>query len=98
MPLRSLADRHFASAPAPELSAMLLLASSLHGPRSAATTRSVRCCARSSLQPRRPMGAGRRGSCMSDLSRVRHVVLDMDGTLYKGTQLFAQTPPFLESL
>jgi NagD protein len=35
---------------------------------------------------------------MSDLSRVRHVVLDMDGTLYKGTQLFAQTTPFLESL
>jgi len=35
---------------------------------------------------------------MSDLSRVRHVVLDMDGTLYKGTRLFAQTTPFLESL
>jgi HAD superfamily hydrolase (TIGR01450 family) len=33
-----------------------------------------------------------------DLARVRHVVLDMDGTLYKGTRLFAQTPPFLESL
>jgi HAD superfamily hydrolase (TIGR01450 family) len=35
---------------------------------------------------------------MSDLSLVRHVVLDMDGTLYKGTRLFAQTVPFLESL
>ena len=35
---------------------------------------------------------------MSDLSLVRHVVLDMDGTLYKGTRLFAQTAPFLESL
>jgi HAD superfamily hydrolase (TIGR01450 family) len=35
---------------------------------------------------------------MSDLSRVRHVVLDMDGTLYKGTRLFAQTVPFLENL
>src|SRR3974390_2533641 len=35
---------------------------------------------------------------MSDLSLVRHVVLDMDGTLYKGTQLFAQSIPFLENL
>jgi 4-nitrophenyl phosphatase len=35
---------------------------------------------------------------MSDLSRVRHVVLDMDGTLYKGSRLFAQTVPFLENL
>lgn len=35
---------------------------------------------------------------MSDLSRVRHVVLDMDGTLYKGTRLFATTVPFLENL
>lgn len=35
---------------------------------------------------------------MSDLSRVRHVVLDMDGTLYKGSRLFAQTVPFLDSL
>jgi HAD superfamily hydrolase (TIGR01450 family) len=35
---------------------------------------------------------------MSDLSLVRHVVLDMDGTLYKGTRLFAQTIPFLERL
>ncbi len=35
---------------------------------------------------------------MSDLSLVRHVVLDMDGTLYKGTRLFAQTTPFLDSL
>ena len=35
---------------------------------------------------------------MSDLSRVRHVVLDMDGTLYQGARLFAQTIPFLENL
>jgi HAD superfamily hydrolase (TIGR01450 family) len=35
---------------------------------------------------------------MSDLSLVRHVVLDMDGTLYKGTRLFVQTVPFLDSL
>lgn len=35
---------------------------------------------------------------MSDLSRVRHVVLDMDGTLYKGSRLFTQTVPFLEQL
>jgi HAD superfamily hydrolase (TIGR01450 family) len=35
---------------------------------------------------------------MSDLSLVRHVVLDMDGTLYKGTRLFAQTTPFLGTL
>jgi NagD protein len=33
-----------------------------------------------------------------DLKRVRHVVLDMDGTLYKGARLFAQTVPFLEAL
>src|SRR5581483_10752846 len=31
-------------------------------------------------------------------SRVRHVVLDMDGTLYRGGQLFAATLPFLERL
>lgn len=35
---------------------------------------------------------------MSDLSRVRHAVLDLDGTLYKGSRLFAQTVPFLEQL
>lgn len=35
---------------------------------------------------------------MIELSRVRHVVLDMDGTLYKGTRLFPQTLPFLELL
>jgi len=33
-----------------------------------------------------------------DLARVRHAVLDMDGTLYSGTRLFAQTLPFLERL
>ena len=35
---------------------------------------------------------------MIDLARVRHAVLDMDGTLYSGTRLFAQTLPFLERL
>ena len=35
---------------------------------------------------------------MIDLSQVRHVVLDMDGTLYRGARLFAATLPFLERL
>jgi haloacid dehalogenase superfamily, subfamily IA, variant 1 with third motif having Dx(3-4)D or Dx(3-4)E len=35
---------------------------------------------------------------MSDLALIRHVVLDMDGTLYKGSRLFAQTVPFLDRL
>lgn len=35
---------------------------------------------------------------MIDLKRIRHAVLDMDGTLYKGARLFAQTVPFLEGL
>ena len=35
---------------------------------------------------------------MKDLARVRHVVLDMDGTLYRGARLFAQTLPFLKRL
>ena len=35
---------------------------------------------------------------MIDLSRVRHVVLDMDGTLYRGKRLFAHTLPFLKRL
>lgn len=33
-----------------------------------------------------------------DLGRVRHVVLDMDGTIYKGSRLFPCTLPFLEQL
>jgi len=32
------------------------------------------------------------------LKRIRHVVLDLDGTLYKGARLFPQTVPFLEGL
>jgi NagD protein len=32
------------------------------------------------------------------LARVRHVVLDMDGTLYRGKRLFAATLPFLDRL
>lgn len=35
---------------------------------------------------------------MIDLKRVRHLVLDLDGTLYKGERLFAETTPFLEGL
>lgn len=33
-----------------------------------------------------------------DLARVRHVVLDMDGTIYRGKRLFGCTLPFLERL
>ena len=32
---------------------------------------------------------------MTDLSKIRHVVLDMDGTLYLGDTLFPATRPFL---
>ena len=32
------------------------------------------------------------------LSRIRHVALDMDGTLYLGSRLFPFTPAFLETL
>jgi HAD superfamily hydrolase (TIGR01450 family) len=32
------------------------------------------------------------------LGRIRHVVLDLDGTLYRGDRLFAATLPFLERL
>jgi NagD protein len=35
---------------------------------------------------------------MADLARIRHVVLDMDGTIYLGKNLFPQTRPFLDSL
>jgi len=34
----------------------------------------------------------------SVMRNIRHVVLDMDGTLYKGSQLFECTLPFLEAL
>jgi HAD superfamily hydrolase (TIGR01450 family) len=33
-----------------------------------------------------------------DWSRIRHVVLDLDGTLYRGGRVFPQTLPFLERL
>jgi NagD protein len=33
-----------------------------------------------------------------DLRRIRHVALDMDGTLYRGKRLFEATLPFLERL
>ena len=32
------------------------------------------------------------------LPRIRHVVLDLDGTIYRGSQLFGVTLPFLERL
>jgi HAD superfamily hydrolase (TIGR01450 family) len=35
---------------------------------------------------------------MADLAKVRHVVLDMDGTIYLGKKLFPQTRPFLYDL
>lgn len=34
----------------------------------------------------------------SQLSEIRHLALDMDGTIYKGGTLFGFTKPFLESL
>jgi HAD superfamily hydrolase (TIGR01450 family) len=33
-----------------------------------------------------------------DLAHIRHFVLDLDGTLYRGNQLFPQTLPFLAQL
>lgn len=33
-----------------------------------------------------------------DLTRIRHVVLDLDGTLYRGDRLFEVTIPFLARL
>lgn len=35
---------------------------------------------------------------MPPLAKIRHVVLDLDGTLYKGDRLFPATLPFLELL
>lgn len=34
----------------------------------------------------------------SDLLRIRHLVLDLDGTIYRGSRLFPCTLPFLERL
>jgi NagD protein len=34
----------------------------------------------------------------ADLAKIRHVVLDMDGTIYLGKKLFSQTRPFLDDL
>jgi NagD protein len=34
----------------------------------------------------------------ADLGRIRHVALDMDGTLYRGKRLFDETLPFLDRL
>jgi NagD protein len=38
------------------------------------------------------------GRVTRDLGRIRHVVLDMDGTIYKGSRLFDCTLPFLATL
>lgn len=35
---------------------------------------------------------------MFDLRKIRHVVMDMDGTIYRGRELFPTTLPFLELL
>ena len=35
---------------------------------------------------------------MAELSAIRHVALDLDGTLYAGGTLFAWTPGFLATL
>jgi NagD protein len=35
---------------------------------------------------------------MADLAKIRHIVLDMDGTIYLGKRLFPQTRPFLDAL
>ncbi len=35
---------------------------------------------------------------MFDLKKIRHVVMDMDGTIYRGRELFPTTLPFLELL
>ena len=35
---------------------------------------------------------------MRRLRRIRHVALDMDGTIYMGMSLFPYTQPFLQGL
>src|SRR4051812_46691832 len=35
---------------------------------------------------------------MPNLSQIRHIALDMDGTIYLGKHLFPQTLPFLAKL
>ncbi len=41
---------------------------------------------------------GGHGTDLEKLRRIRHVALDMDGTIYKGGTLFAFTPAFLHRL
>ena len=38
------------------------------------------------------------GTLLQRLSRIRHVALDMDGTIYMGSELFPWTQPFLDGL
>lgn len=42
--------------------------------------------------------SGKRLPMPSDLTRIRHLVLDMDGTIYSGSTLFDCTLPFLQRL
>ena len=35
---------------------------------------------------------------MADLAKIRHIVLDLDGTIYLGGRLFPETKPFLTAL
>src|SRR4051812_9630328 len=35
---------------------------------------------------------------MPDLAKIRHIVLDLDGTIYLGRRLFPETRPFLSAL
>ena len=35
---------------------------------------------------------------MSACSKIKHVALDMDGTIYMGSTLFPYTKPFLQTL
>lgn len=44
------------------------------------------------------MSTDQRPHRLADLRRIRHVALDLDGTLYQGGRLFAATLPFLASL
>lgn len=44
------------------------------------------------------MSTDPRPSRLADLSRIRHLTLDLDGTLYRGSRLFDATLPFLAGL
>jgi NagD protein len=44
------------------------------------------------------MAEGQGNTQPPDLARIRHVALDLDGTLYRGQRLFEATVPFLDQL